>query len=155
MLKSAFSARFKYVASLDFYRDPKTYVQVQVWPRFNPYPWIFGTVTESSFWKKSKNIACHSWESQLGTEKIKVYFQKECQWAMLRCQFKMSYANIKVDNILDMSLSAKIHAIFGIEKSSIETYTNWCKAALWIFFPENALSDRSAFWFVFFFSVHG
>ena len=37
-------------------------------------------------------------------------------------------------------------ALSGKKFQNMGTYTNWWNAALWIFFPQNALGDGPAFW---------
>ena len=55
-----------------------TVLRTDFFPGFaiNLYPFIFGTITERHFWEKIKNVAG---DVTVGTKKIKLYLQIECQ----------------------------------------------------------------------------
>ena len=119
---------------------------------FNPYPWIFGTITERVFWKKNSESALVT--SQLGLRKWKLHVQIQCQLGYLMilisngiCQYEGKYAALK-KNICHF-LGPSPSVISGKKIHSTETYTNWFNAAFWIFFPQNTPGHGPAFWIFF------
>ena len=63
------------------------------------------------------------------------------------CQYvwKDAMLNKNICHFLGPSPSA----LSGKKFQNMGTYTKWCNAALWSFFPQNALGDGPAFWIFF------
>ena len=99
------------------------------------------------FRKESKNIAC---DATVGTKKMILYVQIECQFGYLWCLFKMAYANMRGD----MPLWTKIYAIFR-DRNRVRFPEQKSKAHQHIkidamlssgFFPGKCAGDGPAFW---------
>ena len=121
-------------------------------PPLNPYPWIFGTITERVFWKKNPESTLVT--SQLGLRKWKLYVQIECQLSFIMmliwnsiCHYKGRYSVLNKNICHFLGPSPSVFS--GKKIQSTETYTNLLNAALWIFFPQNTLGDGPAFWIFF------
>ena len=109
-------------------------------PLLNPYPWIFGTITERVFWKKIQNTRWwhHSWD----LENKNNICRWSVSWANLWCRFQMAYAAYDMPICEERwRAEQKYMPFFGTvterafwkKTPKHSNIYKWQNAALWIF----------------------
>ena len=116
---------------------------------FNPYPWIFGTVTECVFWKKNpesslvtSQLRLRKWKWYVQIVSVRPSYDANFKWHMPicveRCRAEQKYMPF---------FGTVTKRAFRKKNPKHRNIYKWCNATLWVF-PRNALGDD-------FFRIHG